>query len=93
MGIVVWWLHNQSGQSYVGISCMLVECLTVVKWIILMILLTLVSTSLWFPGDDAEALKHVGILMIYNVLVYMYIHMLCIFWSGQLTVQDARASK
>ena len=26
MEVVVWWLHIQSGQSYVGVSCMQVGC-------------------------------------------------------------------
>ena len=26
LGLVVWWLHIQSGQSCVGVSCMLVGC-------------------------------------------------------------------
>ena len=71
MGIVVWWLHIQSGQFYVHVSCMLVGCLPVVISIILINLLNLVSTSLRLPENDADALKHLGVLTMYKVLIYM----------------------
>jgi hypothetical protein len=44
-------------------------------------LLTLVSTNLRLPEDDADALKHIRVLTIYKVLLYIYIY--CIFWSGK----------
>ena len=40
---------------------------------------TLASTRLRPPEDDADALKHVGVLTIYRISL---IHMLCFCWSG-----------
>jgi hypothetical protein len=40
---------------------------------------TLASTSLRPPENDADALKHVAVLTIHKILL---IYMLCIGWSG-----------
>jgi len=37
------------------------------------------------PDEDEDALKHVGVLTLYNILlicVCIYIYMLCVCWSG-----------
>jgi len=39
------------------------------------------STKLRLPEDDADALKHVGVFMIYKILL-IYIYILSIGWSG-----------
>ena len=38
------------------------------------------SRRLTLPEDDADALKHIGILMIYKILlIYIYIYIYCTF--------------
>ena len=40
---------------------------------------TLASRRLRLPEDDADALKHIGVLTIYKILL---MYLLCICWSG-----------